>query len=205
MTQTDDSASVHILRSRIKRLRSLVFNLAAGELSRVEQFDVAERDEFAAIERTFVAFAGEFIASRQRTQELEAENAAVINRQNEMIRALTAPIIDVSDGIVTIPIVGALDAARSASLSTRLLEHIVSFGTTTVLIDLSGASDVNEDVIHELEKLTRAVQLLGAECVITGIRPEMASIIVSLGVTLGTRTVRTLGAALSEYTARRRR
>jgi len=205
MPQSDDTVSVPILRNRIKRLRALVFNLAAGVTDNIDHFEVTERDDFAAVERTFLAFAAEFIGARQRNQELEAENTQVITRQTEMIRALTAPIIDAAEGIVLVPIVGTLDAARSASLTARLLPHIVSFQSTAVLIDLSGASDVNEEVIHEIEKLCRAIRLLGADCVITGIRPEVASTIVSLGVQLGARTARTLGAVLGEYTHRRRR
>jgi rsbT co-antagonist protein RsbR len=204
MTHHDDPTEVRILRGRLKRLRRLVFDLAAGGLDRIAPFEVSERDDFAAVERTFLAFAAEFIAARRRARELEAENAAVIARQAEMIRTLTAPVIEVADGVVAVPIIGALDEARADVLMAHLLGRIASLRTTAVLIDLSGASEINADILRGVTKLCQAIRLLGTDCVVTGIRPHLAATITSLGMDIGARTARTLGMGLRECAGRTR-
>lgn len=202
MAIDDDMSEVVIRRRRLRRLRGLIFDLAAGNHAAIEPFETPDRDDFATIERAFVAFAADFAKARRRTRELEAEKAAVIAQQAEMIRTLTAPVIEVADGVVAVPIVGALDSARAQSMTSQVLARIMSLRTTTVLVDLSGASEVGPDSLRDLGKLVQAIRLLGAECIVTGIRPEIATTIVGLGVGLGVRTARSLGEGLRLCSAR---
>ncbi len=186
--------------SRLQRLRELLFDLAAGGRTSFEPFTVDERDELAKLERIVLAFASEFIAAKQHARDLELEKTRVIVRQTELIRSLTAPVIELAEGIVAVPIIGELDEQRALALTSNLLAHLVAKRTSAVLIDLSGASEIGPTFVRDLQRLCRTVGMLGSRCIVTGIRPEFALAITSVGVDLGVRTARSLGDGLRECT-----
>lgn len=105
--------------------------------------------------------------------------------QQEALSASTStPIIQVWDDIVTMPVVGLVDSVRAADMKTALLELVSRTGARFAIVDLTGVDTVDTATADHLLKVMRAVQLLGARCVITGIQPSVAQIIVGLGLDL---------------------
>ncbi len=121
----------------------------------------------------------------------------VISRQTDEITEISTPVIKVWDGIVALPIIGTLDSARTQVVMESLLQQIVETGSTIAILDISGVPAVDTLVAQHLIKTVSATRLLGAECIISGIRPEIAQIVVHLGIDLsGIITKSTLASAL---------
>ncbi|ALM50607.1 anti-anti-sigma factor [Flavobacterium psychrophilum] len=108
----------------------------------------------------------------------------IIARQTDEITEISTPVIRVWDGVVALPIIGTLDSARTQVVMENLLQQIVETGSTIAILDISGVPAVDSLVAQHLIKTVSATRLLGAECIISGIRPEIAQIIVHLGIDL---------------------
>jgi rsbT co-antagonist protein RsbR len=108
----------------------------------------------------------------------------VIFRQTTEITEISTPVIRVWDGIVALPIIGTLDSARTQIVMENLLQVIVETGSSIAILDISGVPAVDSLVAQHLIKTVAATRLMGAECVISGIRPEIAQTIVHLGIDL---------------------
>jgi rsbT co-antagonist protein RsbR len=124
------------------------------------------------------------VEERQQVEMELREKLAFIHRQEEAIRAMSTPIIQIWDGVLTLPVVGSLDAARASSMMEQLLAEIVRTRSRFAILDLTGVDVVDTATADHLLKIMRAVELLGARCVVTGIRPGVAQTLVSLGVDL---------------------
>jgi rsbT co-antagonist protein RsbR len=121
----------------------------------------------------------------------------VILRQTNEITEISTPVIRVWDGILALPIIGTLDSARTQVVMENLLQEIVSTGSGIAILDISGVPAVDSLVAQHLIKTVSATRLMGAECIISGIRPEIAQTIVHLGIDLsGIITKATLASAL---------
>jgi rsbT co-antagonist protein RsbR len=120
---------------------------------------------------------------KRREHELE-EKIAIIEAQRSAIHSMSAPIIQVWDGVLALPIVGSLDESRAADITERLLDAVVVSAATHAIIDLTAVERVDEATADHLLRIIRATQLLGARCIITGIRPAVAQIFVSLSANL---------------------
>jgi rsbT co-antagonist protein RsbR len=121
----------------------------------------------------------------------------VILRQTNEITEISTPVIRVWDGILALPIIGTLDSARTQVVMENLLQEIVSTGSGIAILDISGVPAVDSLVAQHLIKTVSATRLMGAECIISGIRPEIAQTIVHLGIDLsGIITKATLANAL---------
>ena len=121
----------------------------------------------------------------------------IISRQTDEITEISTPVIQVWDGVVALPIIGTLDSARTQVVMENLLQQIVETGSTIAILDISGVPAVDSLVAQHLIKTVSATRLLGAECIISGIRPEIAQIIVHLGIDLSNiSTKSTLASAL---------
>lgn len=121
----------------------------------------------------------------------------VILRQTDEIAEISTPVIRVWDGILALPIIGTLDSARTQVVMENLLEQIVATGSGIAILDISGVMAVDSLVAQHLIKTVNATRLMGAECIISGIRPEIAQTIVHLGIDLsGIVTKATLASAL---------
>jgi rsbT co-antagonist protein RsbR len=111
---------------------------------------------------------------------------------------LSTPVIQLWRGILAVPLIGTLDSARSQLVMEGLLQRIVETGSTVAIIDITGVPMVDTLVAQHLLKTVAAARLMGAECIISGIRPRIAQTIVTLGVSLAdTATKATLADALS--------
>jgi rsbT co-antagonist protein RsbR len=121
----------------------------------------------------------------------------VILRQTDEITEISTPVIRVWDGILALPIIGTLDSARTQIVMENLLEEIVETGSSIAILDISGVPAVDSLVAQHLIKTVSATRLMGAECIISGIRPEIAQTIVHLGIDLSNIiTKATLASAL---------
>lgn len=108
----------------------------------------------------------------------------LINTQNATIRELLTPIIPIHEGILVLPLVGMIDTLRATQILETLLTGISEYQATVVLVDITGVPIVDTSVTHHLLQAARAAQLLGAEVVFVGIRPEIAQTITQLGADL---------------------
>jgi rsbT co-antagonist protein RsbR len=108
----------------------------------------------------------------------------VILRQTDEITEISTPVIQVWDGILALPIIGTLDSARTQVVMESLLQRIVESGSRIAILDISGVPAVDSLVAQHLIKTVSATRLMGAECIISGIRPEIAQTVVHLGIDL---------------------
>jgi rsbT co-antagonist protein RsbR len=121
----------------------------------------------------------------------------VIFRQTDEITQISTPVIRVWDGILALPIIGTLDSSRTQVVMESLLQEIVDTGSSIAILDISGVPAVDSLVAQHLIKTVSATRLMGAECIISGIRPEIAQTVVHLGIDLSTIiTKATLASAL---------
>jgi rsbT co-antagonist protein RsbR len=121
----------------------------------------------------------------------------VILRQSDEITEISTPVIRVWDGILALPIIGTLDSARTQVVMENLLVEIVESGSSIAILDISGVPAVDSLVAQHLIKTVSATRLMGAECIISGIRPEIAQTVVHLGIDLSNIVTKaTLASAL---------
>ncbi|MBD1383850.1 STAS domain-containing protein [Mucilaginibacter rigui] len=122
----------------------------------------------------------------------------VILRQTDEITEISTPVIRVWEGILALPIIGTLDSARTQVVMENLLQEIVETGSSIAILDISGVPAVDSLVAQHLIKTVSATRLMGAECIISGIRPEIAQTVVHLGIDLSNIiTKATLASALA--------
>ncbi len=122
----------------------------------------------------------------------------VILRQTDEITEISTPVIRVWEGILALPIIGTLDSARTQIVMENLLQEIVETGSSIAILDISGVPAVDSLVAQHLIKTVSATRLMGAECIISGIRPEIAQTVVHLGIDLShIITKATLASALA--------
>lgn len=110
---------------------------------------------------------------------------AIISRQQEEMLELSTPVVKLWDGVLALPIIGTLDSSRTQTIMENLLEKIVETGSELAIIDITGVPTVDTLTAQHLLKTVTAARLMGAECIISGIRPQIAQTIVHLGVELG--------------------
>lgn len=110
---------------------------------------------------------------------------AVIREQQESLLELSTPVVELWDGVLAVPLIGALDSNRTQIVMESLLQKIVETESDLAIIDITGVPTVDTMVAQHLLKTITAAKLMGAKCIISGIRPQIAATIVHLGVELG--------------------
>lgn len=118
-------------------------------------------------------------------ETFQKSREAVIARQQEDLLELSTPVVKLWDGILALPMIGTLDSSRTQVVMESLLERIVQTGSEVAIIDITGVPTVDTLVAQHLLKTVTAIRLMGAECIISGIRPQIAQTIVHLGIDLG--------------------
>lgn len=113
------------------------------------------------------------------------EGQALIDRQRLQLLEVATPVIRLWDGVVAVPLIGTLDSARSQVVMETLLEAVVEQKARFAILDITGVATVDSLVAQHLMKTVQAAGLMGAECVVSGIRPAIAQTIVHLGLDLG--------------------
>ena len=109
----------------------------------------------------------------------------VITEQAEQLLELTTPVVKLWEGVVAVPLIGTLDSARTQIVMEKLLQALVDTGSKHAIIDITGVPAVDTEVAQHLLKTVVAARLMGAECTISGIRPQIAQTIVALGIEFG--------------------
>lgn len=133
---------------------------------------------------------------KQSLRQLESQ-VSLAQRQTETIRALSAPLLDVGDGVLAMPVIGALDDERAARLSAAMLEGIALRRARFAILDLTGLEQVDAGTATILLRVCAAIRLLGTEIILCGLRSQVAKELVTLGSDLSAvQTVPTLRAAL---------
>jgi rsbT co-antagonist protein RsbR len=152
-------------------LKEAVYELVADAADMVPEFLAFSRfvDDLGL--RTFEAYS----AAREQ----------IISNQATAMMELSTPVVRLWDGIIAVPLVGTLDSARTQLVMEKLLESLVASGADHAVIDITGVPTVDTEVAQHLLKTVSAARLLGAECTISGIRPQVAQTIVSLGIEFG--------------------
>jgi PAS domain S-box-containing protein len=126
---------------------------------------------------------GTDITERKRAaEEREALQAQIIEAQRAAIRELSTPLIPLAQGVVVMPVVGIIDSVRAQQIMETLLSGIVSQQAQVAILDITGLQTVDTQIADALLRAARAAGLLGAEVMLTGIRPEVAQVLVQLGV-----------------------
>jgi len=114
----------------------------------------------------------------------KAREEVIVRQQEEMLE-LSTPVVKLWDGVLALPMIGTLDSARTQVVMEALLQKIVETGSEVAIIDITGVPTVDTLVAQHLLKTVTAARLMGADCIISGIRPQIAQTIVHLGVELG--------------------
>jgi rsbT co-antagonist protein RsbR len=117
-------------------------------------------------------------------EEYQKTREGIINRQQQELMELSTPVVRLFDGIVAVPLIGTLDSARTQVVMENLLQRIVETGAEIAIIDITGVPTVDTLVAQHLLKTVAAARLMGADCIISGIRPQIAQTIIHLGVDL---------------------
>jgi rsbT co-antagonist protein RsbR len=165
-------------------LKEAVYELVADSADMVPEFLMLSHmvDDLGL--RTFEAY------SSAREQ--------IISDQATAMMELSTPVVRLWEGIIAVPLVGTLDSARTQLVMEKLLDTLVATGADHAVIDITGVPTVDTEVAQHLLKTVGAARLLGAECTISGIRPQVAQTIVSLGIEFGdVATKATLADALA--------
>jgi rsbT co-antagonist protein RsbR len=121
----------------------------------------------------------------------------IIARQQHELLELSTPVVRLWEGILALPLIGTLDSARTQTVMENLLEEIVSTGAEIAIIDITGVPTVDTLVAQHLIKTVAAARLMGADCIISGIRPQIAQTIVHLGLDLGVVSKATMADAFA--------
>jgi rsbT co-antagonist protein RsbR len=119
------------------------------------------------------------------TEFYQKTREEVIARQQEEMLELSTPVVSLWKGILALPMIGTLDSARTQLVMENLLQRILETGSPIAIIDITGVPTVDTLTAQHLLKTVTAARLMGAECIISGIRPQIAQTIVHLGVELG--------------------
>ena len=115
---------------------------------------------------------------------MKSREELIVRQQHEMLE-LSTPVVSLWEGILAVPLIGTLDSDRTQVVMENLLQRIVDTGASIAIIDITGVPTVDTLVAQHLLKTVAAARLMGAECIISGIRPQIAQTIVHLGVDLG--------------------
>jgi rsbT co-antagonist protein RsbR len=181
----------------------ILSNVAQGDCSTQFEVDLHGSNPLsfllAGINDLISALGTEQEQSRVFRRELD-ERLATIEQQRSAIRSLSTPVIEVWRGVLCLPVVGVMDTARSAEMTSALLQTIVEKGTRYAIIDITGIDVMDTRTVDHFIRMAKAIRLLGAECALTGLNPHIAQTVVHMGLDLSDIvTHRSLRDALFRY------
>ena len=159
-----------------------VFSLKQPIFSRLRQ--EFGRDAEALADETWLAMTLLDKLGLLTTEVYQKGREDIIRRQQQEMLELSTPVVELWDGVLAVPLIGTLDSARTQVVMESLLQKIVDTGAGIAIIDITGVPTVDTLVAQHLLKTVAAARLMGADCIISGIRPQIAQTIVHLGVEL---------------------
>ncbi len=185
---------------RLERILEAVGRASADDFSVRIQPDES-LDSLSALEAAVSTLIDEYAETKARNKtqilELDRKNEEIADRQSTVLSELSTPIISIWDGVITLPVIGTVDTARSVQMMDRLLDRVVLDQASHVIIDLTGVSLLDTRTADHFLRMAKAVRLLGAECFLTGISANIAQTLSQLGIdTSSVRTVRRQSDAL---------
>lgn len=195
-----DGAMVQELRRALDSMLVAMEAIGRGELDVVVSTDFADDHPVGALAAAINDVSAALKASREERLRYENElsaRIAQIDQQRQAIVELSTPVIEVLDRVLTLPVVGTVDSERANKMTVELLNAVIERDAALVVLDVTGLEVVDTAVADHFMRMARAVRLLGAECVLSGVRPAVASTMVSMGLELGQiKSFSTLRAAL---------
>lgn len=146
------------------------------------------KDEAGEVQGVFAA--ARDITERKKAEEALAKQTEIIQRQAQEILEVSTPVMQVWEGVLVAPLIGTLDSQRTQQFMERLLERVVETNSPVTLVDVTGVPTIDTQTAQHLIDTISAVRLLGAQVILTGIRPAIAQTLVHLGVDLSDITTR---------------
>ena len=175
---------------------TFVLSLKQPLFTRLRQ--VVGRDVDALAEETWGATVLLDRLALLTTEHYQKTREEVIARQQQDMMELSTPVVELWDSILALPLIGTLDSARTQVVMENLLQKIVETGAAIAIVDITGVPTVDTLVAQHLLKTVTAIRLMGADCIISGVRPQIAQTIVHLGIDLaGITTKASLADALA--------
>jgi rsbT co-antagonist protein RsbR len=178
-------------------------NVGYGDLDSQVEVDLDPDTPLGALFEGINVMIESLRAERDRSQSYRAEleeKLATIEQQRAAIRELSTPVIEVWEGVLCLPIVGIVDSARAAQMTDVLLQQIVDKRTRCAIVDITGIDAMDTRTVDHFVRMARAVRLLGAECVLTGVSQSIAHTVVHMGIDFrDVVTHRSLREALQAY------
>jgi rsbT co-antagonist protein RsbR len=184
-----DRALIEIIRGNLNRII---------EGRPVDLVEVPRKDELGVVANLVKRVARELSRSRRRDRHARTEidrrmkdieeAHAQQERLLETILELSSPVLNVYDGVLLLPLIGAVDATRAEHMTRKLLERITKTGSPVVILDITGVPSLDGEVADLLLRAARAARLLGARTILSGVSPAVAKVAVELGVDLSSLT-----------------
>jgi len=210
-------ADVRNFAQRVEAIENVLAAAAAGIFEERVHIDASvELDDLSSVEHGVNAMLEDIAVIRaqdaERTRQVEemlgitqeqARNLEMaletIKNQRDSIAELSTPILQVWDDVLAMPIIGVVDTRRSLDIMERLLGEVSARQSRFVILDITGVEVVDTKTADHLIKVTQAARLLGAECIMSGVRPAVAQTLVEIGVDMAAlETVSTIKDALRE-------
>jgi rsbT co-antagonist protein RsbR len=160
-----------------------VFSLKEPLYTRLRQ--ELEKDPRALAEETWAITVLLDKLGLMTTEAYQRSRERIISRQQAELMELSTPVVKLWEGILAVPLIGTLDSSRTQVVMESLLQQIVDTDSSIAIIDITGVATVDTMVAQHLLKTVAAARLMGADCIISGVRPQIAQTIVHLGVNLG--------------------
>jgi rsbT co-antagonist protein RsbR len=206
-SETQFTENVSEVYDKIADILMVLSDVANGDYSNRLESNLPENHPLGAlctgINDMIASLAAEQELGKEYRRELE-EKLATIDQQRAAIRELSTPVMEVWEGILCLPVVGVMDSARSADMTDALLKAVVSTRARCAIVDITGIEVMDTRTADHFIRMAKAVRLLGAECVLTGLNPQIAQTVVHMGVEMeGLVTHRSLRDALQHFIGRR--
>ncbi|HUQ02103.1 MAG TPA: STAS domain-containing protein [Kofleriaceae bacterium] len=196
-----------LVRERIADILMMLSSISAGARSERMTSDLDGDDPFAVLYEGINEMVETLIDGQQRLESYQHElelRLLTIEQQRSAIKELSTPVIEVWDRVLCLPVVGVLDTARSAEMTEALLRAITERKCRCAIIDVTGIEVMDSGTTAHFLRMAGAVRLLGAECVLAGIRPNIAQTMVHMGVDIDEIiSFRSLRDALHHYVTNR--
>lgn len=188
----DDGERASISAARIERLVSVIAIASSVSVDQaLEMLPAASPDSFGLVEEGFRLFLNELRDAKLSTAtavELLVQSKAeieqklqTIEQQRSEIEELSAPIISLWTGVLALPLIGRVDTARTVRITEALLHRVVEARARWVIVDLTGVGFVDETTAGSLVQLATGTRLIGAQCIVTGIRPGIVEALLAFG------------------------
>ncbi len=195
----------HVFETRSRQTREERITDGFGETRDCSVVEFPIHDRHGDI-RSICSVAADLTAIRRAAEERETLQQQLIESQQKALRELSTPLLPVADGVLVMPLVGHIDSGRSAMIMETLLHGIPAYGASVAILDITGVRETDYTTAEAIIAATRAGKLLGAEVLLTGMRPNVARTLVEIGANLeGIVTLATLRGGVNYALQRSRR